>query len=229
LPRGLPVPRLIDVYDDGEWVALTFQDVRGRHPRVPWQPGELGHVVAALADLGSALRPAPWPGAPWFAEANPELVNAWRDVAEAPPPRLEPWLHRELDRMVAEKIDIPGLVHGDALLHTDLRADNLLLTATGEVVFLDWAWTCRGAPWLDLLLFAIAVNAEGGVDTELLVRGHPLTRDLPSRSIDAVLVAVGVAFWTSARLPEPPALAGIRAFQHAYADATLQWVRRRLA
>src|SRR5262249_35080188 len=26
LPAGLPVPRLLDVYDDGEWVALVYEE-----------------------------------------------------------------------------------------------------------------------------------------------------------------------------------------------------------
>jgi hypothetical protein len=35
-------------------------------------------------------------------------------------------------------------------------------------------------------------------------------------------------FWWVSRLPEPPSRPGIRAFQHAYADATLRWLRRRV-
>jgi hypothetical protein len=32
LTAGLPVPRLLDIYDDGEWVALLYEDIDGRHP-----------------------------------------------------------------------------------------------------------------------------------------------------------------------------------------------------
>jgi aminoglycoside phosphotransferase len=34
LPADLPVPRLLDVYDDGDWVALVYEDVEGRHPEI---------------------------------------------------------------------------------------------------------------------------------------------------------------------------------------------------
>ncbi len=35
LPADLPVARLVDVYDDGVWVALVYEDVVGRHPEIP--------------------------------------------------------------------------------------------------------------------------------------------------------------------------------------------------
>jgi serine/threonine protein kinase len=228
LPAGLPVPRLIDVYDDGGWVALVFDDVRGRHPQAPWRRTELDRVVATLDELAAALQPSPWRDAPGFAEDNPELMNQWCELAETAPPDLEPWVHQQLGRMVAANVDIGGLIRGDVLLHTDLRADNILLTPDGHAVLLDWAWACKGAPWLDLLLFAVAVNAEGGADAEVLIRNHPRTHDLASSSIDAILLAVGTAYWSASRLSEPPSLPGIRAFQRGWADATLSWVRRRL-
>ncbi|MBJ7600773.1 hypothetical protein [Candidatus Nephthysia bennettiae] len=59
LPAGLPVPRLLDVYDNGEWVALVYEEVRGRHPAVPWQADELERVAGAVDDLSAALRPSP--------------------------------------------------------------------------------------------------------------------------------------------------------------------------
>jgi Phosphotransferase enzyme family len=229
LPADLPVPRLLDVYDDGAWVALVYEEVRGRPPAVPWQSDELERVAGAVDDLSAALRPSPWPDAPGFAEANGDLLGVWRELAAAPPPDLDPWLRWHLDRLAPPETDMAQLVRGDALLHTDIRSDNLLLTPGGGVVFLDWAWTCNGAPWLDLVLFAMTVNAEGGADAELLVRGHPLTRDITPSSIDAVLLAVAGNYWWVSRSPEPPSLPGIRAFQHAYADATLRWVRRRFA
>lgn len=51
LPDSVPVPRFIASYDDGDWVALLFQDVDGRHPAQPWQVVELDSVLAAVARL----------------------------------------------------------------------------------------------------------------------------------------------------------------------------------
>ena len=89
LPAGLPVPRLLDVYDDGEWVALVYEEVDGRQPAVPWRSDELERVAAALADLGAALDPSPWPDAPTFADVNAGVIQAWRGLAMAPPPDLD--------------------------------------------------------------------------------------------------------------------------------------------
>src|SRR3981081_4065601 len=90
LPKGLPVPRLLDVYDDGNWVALVYEEVDGRHPDLPWRPDELQRVAAALADLGAALQPSPWPAAPDFVETNRGFLEAWMALAPSPPPHLEP-------------------------------------------------------------------------------------------------------------------------------------------
>ena len=38
LPLNLPVPRLLDVYDDGNWVALVYEDIEGRHSEIPLAP-----------------------------------------------------------------------------------------------------------------------------------------------------------------------------------------------
>jgi Ser/Thr protein kinase RdoA (MazF antagonist) len=91
---------------------------------------------------------------PGFAEANSTLLQGWKELAAAPPPDLDPWLCRHLERLGRQEIDVAAVVRGDGLLHTDIRSDNLLFTSDGGVVFLDWAWTCNGAPWLDLVLFA---------------------------------------------------------------------------
>ena len=41
LPASPRFPRLLDAYDDGDWVALAFEAVDGRPPRHPWDGGEL--------------------------------------------------------------------------------------------------------------------------------------------------------------------------------------------
>jgi hypothetical protein len=225
LPAGLPVPRLLDVYDDGEWVALVYEEVNGRHPAIPWRPDELERVAGAMADLAAALQSSPWPGAPAFADVHGAFLGAWRELGHHPD--VAPWLRQRLDRLAEQEVDLAEPVRGDALLHTDIRSDNLLLTPDGGVVFLDWAWTCNGAPWLDLVLFALTVNMEGGADAELLVYGHPLTRGLPPSWIDAILLDTIANYLRQLRLPE--SLPGIHAHQRAYVDATLRWLRRRAA
>jgi serine/threonine protein kinase len=228
LPKGLPVPRLLDVYDDGNWVALLYEEVDGRHPDLPWRPDELQRVAAALADMGAALQPSPWPAAPAFDEANRGFLEAWMALAASPPSHLEPRLRRHLDRVAAEVPDLAEVMRGDALLHNDIRSDNLLLTPDGGVVVIDWGGTCSGgAVWLDLMFFALTVNEEGGVDADLLIRDHTLTRDVPPRWVDAMVMAAAAIRWRQSRLPEDPALPGAREYQQRSAEAAMNWARRR--
>jgi Ser/Thr protein kinase RdoA (MazF antagonist) len=226
LASGLPVPRLIHAHDDGQWVALVYEAVDGRHPAVPWHAEELELVADALADLGAALRPTPWPDAPTFAALNRNVLATWRKLASAPPPDLDPWLRQCLDTLSVQEIDLLELVQGDTLLHGDIRSDNILLTPDRGVVFLDWGWTCNGAPWLDLVGFAMTANAEGA-DIDALVRRHPLTRHVDRRWIDAVLLAFCANYWWMSRLPGRDWFPGVRAHQRAHADATLRWLKDR--
>lgn len=50
---------------------------------------------------------------------------------------------------------------GETLLHGDVRADNLLLTASG-VTLVDWPHARVGAAFVDPVLFAPALPAGGG-------------------------------------------------------------------
>jgi aminoglycoside phosphotransferase len=227
LPADLPVPRLLDVYDDGNWVALVYEDIEGHHPTVPWRLDELGRVEGMLATLTDSLHPSPWRDAPTFAEVNPTLMEAWRKLALERPSDIDPRLNWHLDRLIQERTDLAAIVSGDALLHTDIRSDNILLTSSGGVVLLDWGWTCRGASWIDVVLFAMTVNAGGGADAEQLLIRHPAAANVPAGAIDAVLLAIAANYWVLSGLPEQPALPGMRAYQRAYAEATLQWVDRR--
>ncbi|MCM3924697.1 phosphotransferase [Frankia sp. AiPs1] len=49
---------------------------------------------------------------------------------------------------------------GEALLHTDLNRHNVLITGQRAMI-VDWAWACRGAPWVDLALVAFLFMVAG--------------------------------------------------------------------
>ncbi|MFE6665549.1 hypothetical protein ACFVFH_18550 [Streptomyces sp. NPDC057697] len=85
LPPGAPVPALLGSYDDGTVVALVFQDIDGRQPRVPWDPAELERVLAAVDELGPAPTPAPF-AAPAVAVAAAEAFSRWRKLLAAGDP-----------------------------------------------------------------------------------------------------------------------------------------------
>jgi aminoglycoside phosphotransferase (APT) family kinase protein len=229
LPSDLPVPRLLDVHDDGEWVALVFEDVDGRHPEIPWQQDQLDRVIAAIADLGAALDPSPWSRAPTFADVNSGVMRAWRAFATSPPADLDPSVRLMLHRLADDGVDLDEVVRGDALLHNDIRSDNILLTPEGRVVFVDWGMPCKGAVWLDLMMFAFTAEYQGGADADLMVRRHPLTRHVMESSIDVVVGAGYAAYRSLAQRLADHDASGSNAYHLACAAASLRWLQRRAA
>lgn len=91
-------------------------------------------------------------------------------------------------------------------------------------MLLDWAWACRGAPWLDTLLLAVDVVIQGGPDPDEFVRAAETTRDVPGADLRA-MVACMVGVWSErARRPSPPGLPTIRAWQAHCASTALGWL-----
>jgi hypothetical protein len=228
LPTGAPVPRLLaDVEVDG-WVALAFEDVAGRAPAEPWLPDELARVLAASAELAVLLDPAPLP-APALAERYAEKFCGWRLLAAAPPAVLAglgPWARRHLPRLAATEPAWVAASAGRALVHCDLRADNVLLTAD-RVVFVDWPWASIGVPWFDVVALGPSVIMRNGPSVVPLLDGHLAARAADPEAVTALVVAVAGCFLHQSTLPAPPGLPTLRAFQRAQSDAALTWLRTR--
>lgn len=172
----LPVPRLRGTAQHGPWFALVVDDVDGRQPAVPWQDDELDLVLAALDRLAAALTPAPGPArhaAPDVAGRLGADFTGWRALTAAPgDDQLDPWSRAHLAELAALEATWAAHAAGDTLLHTDIRADNLLLAGDGpRVVVVDWPHACRGAAFVDLVCFAPSVAMQGGPEpAELLAR-----------------------------------------------------------
>lgn len=55
-----------------------------------------------------------------------------------------------VERRWASIADDVSPMAGDALLHTDVNSSNLLITSDGRPYVVDWAFTSRGAAWVEL-------------------------------------------------------------------------------
>ncbi|MGW2487229.1 aminoglycoside phosphotransferase family protein [Streptomyces sp. NPDC001606] len=231
LPATVPAPRLLGTYDDGTWVALVFEEVAGRQPHVPWRPEELDRVLDAVAVLGRSGTPCPI-DVPPVAEELADTFNGWRRLldGEAGDVRgpLGDWVADHLADLAALEAGWAEGASGDTLAHADLRADNVLLTADGGVVFVDWPHALRAAPWFDLLVLLPCVRAQGGPDPEEVFTAHPLGRDADRDAVTAALAGLTGYFLSSALKPAPPGLPTLRPFQRAQGEAALAWLRRRL-
>lgn len=226
LPSQVPAPRLKFWLDDGSWVLLAYEDVEGSNPALPWRVDELDLVLDTLCAMAASLTPAPG-SAPSLAAELGEDFSGWRRLVGAPPPDLDSWSARHLERLAdLESGWVSGSV-GDTLLHVDLRADNLIVTPERRVVVVDWSGPCTGAAWVDLVTFLVNPALFGGFDPQALLLSRPLGRRAPADAVDALLCALAGYFAAGSRKPAPAGLPTLRAFQRAQERVVLDWLRRR--
>ncbi len=221
----LRFPALRGIFDDGLWVALVLEDVDGHQPVLPWQAGELARVVSALQQMAEVLTPPPIAAAA-AQDAYADSFMGWRKLGEADgslADQLDPWSRRHLERLADVELTWPQYAAGQTLLHTDLRADNLLITRDCVVV-VDWPWACVGSPLLDLVGFAPSVKMQGGPDPAELLRMTVAGRGADPDAVAALACALAGYFTEAARNPAPPGLPTLRAFQAAQGVVARRWV-----
>jgi aminoglycoside phosphotransferase (APT) family kinase protein len=231
LPPSVPAPRFLDAYDDGDWIALIFEDVDGTTPQMPWRQAELDRVLAALTELTSLLTPAPI-AADRVGDRLNDVFRGWRrfnaarEAGKDELQEVDPWAGQHLPELVALELQAVDAADGTTLLHTDIRADNILLTPT-RVVFVDWPWASRGAAWIDLLFMLPSVAMQRGPKPWDIFDAHPLARGVSADRVTAVLAGLAGFFIWGSRQPSPPGLPTLRAFQRDQGIPALEWLKRR--
>ena len=233
LPAGVPVPRLLWSFDEGDdgWIVMLFEDIPGQHPAQPWELSELDRVIHALVNLSTRLTPSPLAETDVFS-ASTEIqtrLNGWQRLRVEQPSqagRLDAWSTRFLERLIQLEEEAVEAVNGDTLLHFDLRADNILLTPE-KVWFFDWPQACTGAAWVDVVLFAPSVTMQGGPLPEEVIASHPGVQSADPAFVTAVIGALAGFFTHRSLQPAPPGLPTLRPFQAAQSQVTLRWLAER--
>ncbi|WP_227422964.1 phosphotransferase family protein [Pengzhenrongella sicca] len=234
LPPEVPAPALLWSDDDGTWVLLGFEAVHGRSPEQPWRAPDVARVLAALGDLAAA-RPVDPHGLQPIAVALADDFRGWRTIsAAAHSTQVDEtgrrgergaWVLEHVDDLAAWESAWPEAALGTALVHGDLRADNVLLD--GDRTWLvDWPHATIGAPWLDLAFMLPSVEMQGGGDADALFWAQPVSAGLDPAALRAVLAALAGYFAHSSLQPSPLGIPNLRRFQGAQAEVTLDWIRR---
>ncbi|MBX7267740.1 hypothetical protein KIF24_17965 [Micromonospora sp. Llam7] len=101
LPVALPVPRLLNVRDDGRWVILVFEHVDGVAPGQPWTTRQIRRVLAQAVAFAQATTPSPIE----LPHEHPRL-GGWADIALDPSGiarlhAVSTWASHHLDRLTA--------------------------------------------------------------------------------------------------------------------------------
>ena len=219
----LPVPRLWGTAEIGPWFALVVDDVAGRQPTLPWRDGELGLVLAALDRLAESLTPAP-AAVPSMAEYLGAEFTGWRTLSGNPgDDRIDPWSRARLADLAALESTWADHAAGSTMLHSDVRADNLLLTGDGVMV-VDWPHACHGAPFADAVFFAPSVAMQGGPEPAALLARSRTGQQASREALAAVVCALAGYFTASSLRPPPPGLPTVRRFQAAQGEVTRRWL-----
>ncbi|WP_037363998.1 phosphotransferase [Nakamurella lactea] len=230
LPDVAPTARLLDSFDLGvagdRWIGLLLSHIDGRPP-IAANADDLDLVVELTVRLAE-LDPCPVAGLHPITAAD-GTFDRWSGIDRGLPglQSYRPWLTNQLDRLVETAAGWRQAMAGTALLHGDLRLDNVLI-ADDAAYAVDWPSAAVGAPWIDTVLALPALAMlPGAPAAESFAARHPLVAAVDPADVDAVLVAA-VGFFVSSSLQPPiPGLPTIRAFQRAQADAALDWLQQR--
>ena len=171
-------------------------------------------VLDALAAIGRTAPPA------HLTRQKLDMGADWRDLAVDPGPFLAlgicsaSWLAGALPVLTAAAAEAPLV--GDALVHMDVRSDNLCFR-DGRAIVIDWNHARIANPDVDIAFWLPSLHAEGGPPPEAI---------LP----DAPALAAWVAGYFCARagqapLPEAP---HVRPLQVQQSRTALPWVARAL-
>ncbi len=243
LPPVVPAPEFLGSADGDGWTVLAFELVEGRHPDARWRDDDLRAVLDALAATARA---------PLSAEARAvippirtglqPLAGSWEKLLAEPDPLVVPlteadgvtladvedveWAVRHAARWAALADRGVELASGDALVHFDVRADNVLLTPAGEAVLIDWPWALRGAPWVDAVMLLVDVRyGDPGFDARAAMASHEAFEGVDAATTAAIVAIITGFLLEKGRQPDPPGLPTLRRFQRLQGAAASRLLR----
>lgn len=221
LPVNVPVAHHLATFTECNWVGLLLADIEGRHPDFAADTEDLVKVFHAFDEVSAIdashfdieqLRPSLEGEVRLWSKISELLSN--NSITDASYSHVKSSaVRRQLLRYVtqleisahryAEYVDeflIPNL-DGEQIVHTDVRADNILVTDT-QAVIVDWAWMCRGNAAVDSALIVVdAVYAGTSLSVPDMVRQSRLLSAQPPHFVDALIVSMA-GFYLYAALQE---------------------------
>jgi hypothetical protein len=208
------MPALL-AWEDDDRPLLVLEDLSDARWVPPWTEADVDAVLAALDEL--ARTPAHGP-LPRFEDRR---LPSWERVADDPAPFLSlgvagtDWLDRALPALVDATARTP--LAGDAVLHCDVRGDNLCIR-DGRAVLFDWNHATIGNPAADIAYWLPSLRLDGGPEPDEVARRAPGTEDF---------AAYLAGFFASrAGLPPPEGAPRVRIFQLQQLEVALPWACR---
>ena len=213
------MPAYVGWYDDGSRPVLILENLSAAAWAPPWDDARIGAVLACLQAVAATRPPA---GLPRADDDHLELRQGWDEVERDPTTFLAlglcspEWLRTHLATLLEAAHAAP--LSGDALLHLDVRSDNVCFRADGSAVLVDWNWTSIGNPEIDAAFWLPSLESEGGPKPDAV---------LPEVSPELAACWAGYLGSHAAREPIPTA-PHVRGVQLRQARSALPWAARRL-
>ena len=228
MPRSIPAPQLLATVELDGWFGLVTEHIDGVMPTPPFTSDHAAGVLQTVAELATAGAICPIEIADPIGTHDTELEARWawrqlRDDVE----HAGQWVAEHLDSLVELEADWVDAAAGPALVHRDLRADNMLLTSSGGVA-VDWPGASRGAPWIDLVGLLPDLHLGGGPDPHTTFAAHPVGAAAPSANVDCYLASLAGYFSRQSLQPPIPGVTGLREFQAAQGRISRRWLSARL-
>ena len=230
LPTGVAAPRPLWTMIDSEYFVLCLEAVDGHVPALPWSPSDLDAALSAWSAAADALsEPSPdllRVGVPSLADILHSEMSWWSLIAAGrePMPRSAAGTvaQSRLAQLSRLESAAPGLVAGTALMHGDLRIDNVLIDHAGHARICDWTWPTLGAPWFDTVTLLVTAYASG-LDADAHLAGWAA----PAEGVDAALAALA-GYWL-VRADDGPSSASPHSRQHQRfsGEQALAWLADR--
>jgi aminoglycoside phosphotransferase (APT) family kinase protein len=155
-----------------------------------------------------------------LATLTDEYRDDWDRVASDPRPFLTlglcsaAWLEHAVPVLSAAAWAAP--IRGSALLHLDIRSDNLCFR-DGRAVIIDWDGPMVGNPDVDIAVWLPSLASEGGPQPEVILPAAP---ELAAWTAGYFCARAGLE-----PIPEAP---HVRPLQLAQARTSLPWAARAL-
>lgn len=195
--------------DDGEYPFLIIEDLSGLHWPPQWS--DVDAVLSVCEEIAATPPPNGLSN-----EAQSSLAESfWPRIAANAEPVVSlgvasaGWFEQALSPLIdAERT---AVVSGDALVHADIRSDNLCIGDGVKVV--DWNWAFVGNPMLDVVAWLPSLYLEGG----------PSPWELLTGEIGLVARLAGFFLYHATKPQSRYVRADIRDFQRAQGAAALEW------
>ena len=230
LPQVVPAARPRWTLVEADHFALCLEAVDGHVPALPWSAAELDTALDAWSTAAEALRE---PSKELIAAGVPALsdilrgeMSWWSEIARGREPMPRTARHTvapsRLEELVALEKALPDLAGGTAMMHGDLRIDNVMIDRAGRARLCDWTWPCLGAQWFDTVTLLVTAYASG-LDAD--ARLAPW--DAPAEGVDGALAALA-GYWL-VRADDGPSSASPHSRQHQRfsGEQALAWLSDR--